>query len=234
MHYAPVSLIYVSTPCVDILTHNCISTLDDSTLSRDCVLCYPGAPSLPHCQHATPSSPMDRGPPNPSSQASSKQLVCACRQYCEGKPRLLSEATFYRHLAEAEQDEKRKLEAIKFASLDAARMVLANRPSLQNHPGSPPDAAGLSRGMSASARQTATLQALAKRSRDDPDSQRRAGKRKCARNKENIDPSNVSDSRLVLLELLLTIVYCRWRKQGQLQGPHPLPQNVSLPSLKST
>ena len=137
MHYAPVLLIYVSTPCVDILTHNHISTLDDSTLSCDCVLCHPGVPLLLHCQHAMPS-PMDRGPPNLSSQASSKQLVCACQQYCEGKPCLLFEATFYCHLAEAKQDEKRKLEAIKFASLDAARMVLANRPSLQNHPGSPP------------------------------------------------------------------------------------------------
>ena len=230
MHYAPVSLIYVSTPCINILTHNCISTLNNSTLSCNCVLCYPDMPSLLHCQHATPSSPMDRGPPNLSTQASSKQLVCACWQYCEGKPCLLSEATFYCHLAEAEQDEKCKLKAIKFASLNAARMILANRPSLQNHPGLPSDAPGLSRGMSAGAHWTTTLQALAKRSQDDPDSQRHAGKHKCAHNKKNIDPLNVSDSRLVLLELLLTIVYCRWRKQGQLQGP-PIPSPRTFLSL---
>ena len=131
---------------------------------------------------------MDPGPSGSSSRTVAKQFVCVCHRYCNGQPRLLSEATFYRHLAEAEQDEYHTIEAVKAVSLDAAHMMLARRNTSSDHNNQSVNEAGPSRGISLSARRTATLRGLAKRAREDPDSQRRAGKRKCARNKENVFP----------------------------------------------
>ena len=137
---------------------------------------------------------MDPGPSNWSSHSlTTKQLVCVCRQYCQGQPRLVSEATFYRHLAEAEEDEYHLLQATKASSVEAASMILSNR-SLSNKGDGSPDESGPGpgpsnlRGICPSARHIATLQVLSKRAREDPDSQTRkhAGKRKCAQN--NGDP----------------------------------------------
>ena len=75
----------------------------------------------------------------------------------------MSEATFYRHLAEAEQDEYHMIEAVKAASLDAARMILACRNTSNDPPNQSVSEAGPSRGISLSACRTAALQGLAKR-----------------------------------------------------------------------
>ena len=151
---------------------------------------------------------MEPGPSGLSGHTAAKQLVCMCHRYCKGQPRLLSETTFYRHLSEVEEDERHKLEAIKAASLDAARMILTSRGSLDNRAEQSTIEAGPSKGTSLTARRTASLQILAKRAREDPDSQRRVGKRKCARNKENVGPNvssldiseRVNDDRLQQIE----------------------------------
>ena len=77
---------------------------------------------------------MDPGPSGSSTRSVAKQVVCVCRQYCKGQARLLSQVTFYHHLAEAEQDEYHTVEAVKAVSLDAARMILACRNTSNDPP----------------------------------------------------------------------------------------------------
>lgn len=66
---------------------------------------------------------MQAGPSN------SDRLVCICRQYCHGQPRLVSEATFYRHLANAvDSSERIQIQAVRGMTLDAARIHLQSNP----------------------------------------------------------------------------------------------------------
>lgn len=142
-----------------------------------------------------PSS-MDPGPSEPSDTRGN-QRVCVCRKYCDGQPRLLSKTTFYRHLAEAEQDEQNRLHSIKMKTLEAAHASLVHE-HVRLPLGNGPQQAGPSRGISRSAQRAETQRALAKRARELPDSQRRVGKRKCARVKENLPvvSTNLQVSRL--------------------------------------
>ena len=142
-----------------------------------------------------PSS-MDPGPSEPSDTRGN-QRVCVCRKYCDGQPRLLSKTTFYRHLAEAEQDEQNRLHSIKMKTLEAAHASLVHE-HVRLPLGNGPQQAGPSRGISRSAQRVETQHALAKRARELPDSQRHVGKRKCTRVKENLPvvSTNLQVSRL--------------------------------------
>ena len=65
-----------------------------------------------------------------SSQAE-KQLVYTCQKYCNAQPRLLAERTFYRHLAEAQDNKHIKIIALKaVTTLNATHAVLAHRQSI--------------------------------------------------------------------------------------------------------
>ncbi|KAF8440775.1 hypothetical protein L210DRAFT_3645026 [Boletus edulis BED1] len=93
------------------------------------------------------------------------------------------------HLSAADEDERTRIQVVKAMSLEAARKIVFNsvaanpaNPSLPSAPG-PSSKANLP-----SVQRTATLQGLAKRAREAPDAQQRVGKRKCARNKENMPP----------------------------------------------
>ena len=134
----------------------------------------------------------------------SKQLLCTCQRHCAGKPRLLAEATFYRHFAEADNDEKPKLKITKFSTLDSARIVLANRlrsSSNRMQLESPPQQPEV--GTFTGTRRAEKLRALVKRARAGSEPQHRAGKRKCAHNKENIDPLDSDVSTIQPRFLLL-------------------------------
>ena len=138
-----------------------------------------------------------------SDSSNTKRFVCNCNQHCRGQPRFVSQATFYRHLANAEGRERDTLKKIKTAgSLDAARTVLANAASFNDHwqrfREQPDDQPRPSRPVCASARRAETIRAMVKRAREAEPNPRR-GKRKCARNK-NID-SNASCPSIFNIEV---------------------------------
>lgn len=134
-----------------------------------------------------------------SDSSNPKRFICNCNQYCQGQLRSISEASFHRHLADAEERERNTLNEIKTAgSLDAACAILVNtapgpfnkrtwilseRPDNQAGPSSRP--------LSASARRAEIIRGLVKRAHEASEPNPRLGKRKCSRNKENISP-NVS------------------------------------------
>ena len=139
-----------------------------------------------------------------SDSSNTKRFVCNCNQHCRGQPRFVSQATFYRHLANAEGRERDTLKKIKTAgSLDAARTVLANAASFNDHwqrfREQPDDQPRPSRPVCASARRAETIRAMVKRAREAEPNPRR-GKRKCARNKNNID-SNASYPSIFNIEV---------------------------------
>lgn len=127
---------------------------------------------------------------DPSSPSRSKRCVCVCRRYCNGQPRLLSESTFYRHLANAKEDESINIKAARGMSIDAARLLVSNTATV-NHASLNSKAGPSSHKISRTVQRTATLQGLAKRAREAPDAQWRVGKRKCAKHKENRPPKYV-------------------------------------------
>ena len=178
------------------LHHTCICIVHASTThTQHCTTSLSSSATvLQHLDLLPSRYRMDPGPSRLSNHGVNKQFVCVCRQYCGGQPRLLSEAAFYRHLAEAAEDEHHLIEAVKASSVEAASMILSNRNSSNTRDQAAiVNEAGPSRGtqICPSARRIATLQVLTKRAREDPDSQKRAGKRKCARNNGNLHP-NVS------------------------------------------
>lgn len=98
---------------------------------------------------------------------------------------MLSETTFYRHLAAADEDERTRIMAVKAMSLEAAHKVVF-KPIATNQPSNATSSTSAS--IPSSAVRKTTLQGLLKRAREDPDAQRKVGRRKCARNKENVPP----------------------------------------------
>ena len=125
---------------------------------------------------------MDPSGSSSTSSTSNKKSVCTCRKHCNAQPRLLSDTTFYRHLAEAEEDERNRMMLFKPLPLDAAHRAMASR-GLEAEE-DPPEQAGPSTGMSQYARRLETQRALSKRAREMPGALHRAGKRKCARTKQ--------------------------------------------------
>ena len=124
---------------------------------------------------------MQAGPPDARHQ------VCVCHKHCNGRPCILPSMTYYRHLADADEDEQTRIRAASMMSLDAAHLVVSNTPNLTSTQSNALPAAGSgSSMMSQSAQRMAALQGLAKRAHEASDSQRRIGKRRCARNKENV------------------------------------------------
>ena len=116
-----------------------------------------------------------------------RHRVCVCRKHCNGQPHILPLTTYYRHLADADEDKQTRIRAASMMSLDAAHLVVSNTPNLASTQSNALPAAGLgSSMMSRSAQRMAALQGLAKRAREASDSQRRIGKRRCACNKENV------------------------------------------------
>ena len=87
--------------------------------------------------------------PSGSSSAlstSNKKSVCTCRKHCNAQLRLLLDTTFYRHLAEAEEDEHNKMMLLKPLPLNAAHCAMASRDLEAKE--DPPEQAGPSTGMS--------------------------------------------------------------------------------------
>ncbi|KAF8558285.1 hypothetical protein OG21DRAFT_1494075 [Imleria badia] len=95
------------------------------------------------------------------------------------QPHLLSDTTFYRHLAEAEQDERNRVLLFKPLPLDSARRATDSRDLEAEE--DPSEQAGPSTGTFQYARRVKTERALLKRARETPDALHRVGKRKCAR-----------------------------------------------------
>ncbi|KAG9308822.1 hypothetical protein JVU11DRAFT_11451 [Chiua virens] len=132
-----------------------------------------------------------------SSSSNPKQFICNCNRYCRGQLHLISEATFYRHFAYAEERERDMLEEIKTAgSFDAAHAILANttlfNKRTQNLPKQPDNQAASgpsSRPASVSARRAETIRGLAKRAHEASEPNPRLWRRKCSCNKENVDPN---------------------------------------------
>ena len=114
-----------------------------------------------------------------------KRCLCICQKYCNSRPHIISEASFYRHLNEVERDsdEYRKILTFKTLSIEAANTLLARNIVLEQQAG-PSTALRVSQ----HARRLETQRAIAKRAREQPDP--RAGKRKCTRKAK----ASVSDS----------------------------------------
>jgi hypothetical protein len=107
-----------------------------------------------------------------SSSRTSKQCICICQKYCNAQPRLLSDTTFYQHLAEAEQDERNGMLLFKPLPLDSARHAMDSLEAEED----PPEQAGPSMGTSQYARRVKTERALSKRARETPNALHCVGK----------------------------------------------------------
>lgn len=124
---------------------------------------------------------------NSNPQTSSrieKEWVCSCQKYCNAEPRVVLERTFYRHLAEAQDEEQPKILALKAMTLEAARAVLVHRQSASHSQESnlvEPQPSAVLSGPASGLRRAETQRALRKRARETPDELSRVGRRKSAR-----------------------------------------------------
>ena len=114
--------------------------------------------SMSHQQH---DDAMDPSGSSSASSTSNKKSVCTCRKHCNAQLRLLLDTTFYRHLAEAEEDECNKMMLLKPLSLNAAHCAMASC-NLEAEE-DPPEEASPSTGMSQYTHQLEIQCALSKR-----------------------------------------------------------------------
>jgi hypothetical protein len=139
-----------------------------------------------------------------SQQSNLLRYVCVCRQYNYGRPHMVSEPMFYRHLEQVTSNqEQQDIRSAKAMTLEMASALFpfSRFSHLPENCNPLETVSGLNQGLSRGTRWAITLQGLAKRARDNDDTRGNVGRRKRAR---------VTNAETDVSETVCTCCHCQY------------------------